>query len=74
MDGVENNLKVKKKMADLLFRGRLPEQNGLLELQDKAVPSKVSICRVLPASCQKGRFNGPHGGENGRVKLRPTWS
>jgi hypothetical protein len=35
----------------LLFRGRLHKKNGLLELQDKVVPSKPSITRVLPASC-----------------------
>ena len=34
-----------------LFRGRLPRKNGLLELQDKAVPLKASIVRALPASC-----------------------
>ena len=56
----------------LLFRGILPRQNGLLELQNKVTPSKQSIAKVLPALYSKGRFNGHYDGENGRVKVRLT--
>ena len=58
----------------LLVRGRLPRKNGLLVLQDKVVPSKSSIARVLPGLHSKGRSNGNYGGENGGVKVRLTWS
>ena len=58
----------------LLVSGRLPRQNGLLELQYKVVPSQSSIARVLPGLHSKGWSNGNYGGENGGVKVRLTWS